>query len=257
MGIVYLAWNMSSGKSYVGKTTQGLTRRKSQHRHQAEKKLRRSHFHAAIRKYGWDSFRWAVIARCECHKGLFFAEQFLIKQLGTFNNGYNLSEGGQGAVGHKQSAETVAKKVSGRAGYRHSEETKRRLSIAAKNRSTIARKAISQRVMKWQKNNRKAVLKQIETLAKLNQGRKHTEEAKLNMKKADADRPPMSEATKRKLSIANSKPHGPLSEATKRKLAVTTANSWKRGHLTEAGRKKLQECGHKTAAIMTAKAAEK
>ena len=40
----------------------------------------------------------------------------------------NLTDGGDGTIGHKQSIEHIEKVQKARAGYRHSEETKRRIS---------------------------------------------------------------------------------------------------------------------------------
>jgi group I intron endonuclease len=58
-GIIYKATS-PSGKVYIGKTIKLLERRKSNHLH--DSKLFDCKFYRAISKYGFDNFKWEIIA---------------------------------------------------------------------------------------------------------------------------------------------------------------------------------------------------
>jgi hypothetical protein len=106
-------------KSYVGKTKRPK-RRNYDHfsiakegpvlpNGEINKKF--SAIHAAIRKYGIENTVFEVIATCledtnECAN---YCEKLLIKQYDSFNNGYNLTEGGDGGLGYIPSSGTNLK----------------------------------------------------------------------------------------------------------------------------------------------------
>lgn len=111
MAIIYKATNQTNGKSYVGYDSK-WPNRKQQHL-QAAKSGKDWIFERAIRKYGPDNFEWTVIKE----DATFEDEMFLIEKYDTFRNGYNMTLGGEGKLGHK-----------------HSEETKKLISEKAKQR---------------------------------------------------------------------------------------------------------------------------
>jgi group I intron endonuclease len=93
-GIIYLITNTVNGKQYVGQTTENLRRRWGRHIttaiRGAEWKLSR-----AIRKHGNQVF--SVVTVCKLPKEtLNEVEQFLISELNTINDGYNMVPGGYG-----------------------------------------------------------------------------------------------------------------------------------------------------------------
>lgn len=109
MALVYLLTNIENGKLYVGKTKSTLQHRWHQH-------LRDVHngstfaIHRAIRKYGKDAFTRRVLAEYPTEEEALVGEREWIEKLGTrVPNGYNLTEGGRGAVGFKHTEETKAK----------------------------------------------------------------------------------------------------------------------------------------------------
>lgn len=112
---VYIHTNMLNNKKYVGITSNIPEKRWAQgtaYKHNA-------HFTNAIEKYGWENFKHEIIAKNldeDIARGI---EIFLIYVYQTTNKkyGYNLSTGGEPMSGVK-----------------HSEETKRKMSIAAKNK---------------------------------------------------------------------------------------------------------------------------
>lgn len=112
--IIYIVTNRINGKQYVGQTIQRFSQRKVDHL----KKVRYNspyYFHNAMRKHGPDNFKWEIIAEGDCSpETLNLLEMHFIQLYDTFNNGYNLTLGGDG----------------GTLGYRHTEKTKKRMSKA-------------------------------------------------------------------------------------------------------------------------------
>lgn len=150
MGIIYKATNVINNKSYIGYTN-NLNKRKSDHLRKA--KVGGNYFHSALNKYGPNNFRWEILYESKDEEFcLTIMEPYLIKTYDTYQNGYNLTMGGDGILGHTHSAET-RQKMSKKAKQRpledwrlnllrenaqnmksrgHSEETKRKISKAHK-----------------------------------------------------------------------------------------------------------------------------
>ncbi len=94
MGYIYKITNKKSGKSYIGQTITPVAERMRKHISNAKHKQKITGIDAAIKKYGIDSFE--VETLCECpNDDLDFQEIYYIKKFDTFNNGYNLTAGGQ------------------------------------------------------------------------------------------------------------------------------------------------------------------
>jgi group I intron endonuclease len=112
--IIYLAENTINHKKYVGFTSKSLKHRINEHEKNA---LRNSEFifHRAIRKYGFDAFTWQILESNEdANYTLNVLEPKWIKESNSYyleGQGYNMTRGGEGAVGAKRSKETK-KKIS-------------------------------------------------------------------------------------------------------------------------------------------------
>lgn len=110
-GVIYLITNKLNGKKYVGQTN-NLERRINQHRHGDQ------YVDRAIRAHGWENFTVEVLKECENSAELDYWEKYFIKARNTRKpNGYNLTDGGEGILGHKHKPETIAllkKKHKGR-----------------------------------------------------------------------------------------------------------------------------------------------
>lgn len=152
--IVYKATNITNGKAYIGITRFSLKKRMSSHK-SASKKHNWT-FYKAIRKYGWDAFKWEVLRTCESYEELKIAEIEEIKKHNTMHHGgcgYNATAGGDGAVG-----------------LHVSDETRARLSIAGKGRivSQATREKLRD-IFKGRKNTwaRSGIKRSAETIAKL------------------------------------------------------------------------------------------
>lgn len=103
--IVYKATSKTSGKSYIGKTTNTLKQRIGEHVRKSKTSKHTNHFHNAIKKYGEDDFVWEVLDNCDDEEVLNILEIKYIKLHNTYNDGYNLSLGGEGQTGYKYTEE--------------------------------------------------------------------------------------------------------------------------------------------------------
>ena len=114
---VYLITNKENGKQYVGQTHYTLKHRWSEHvdwsKHSAKSK---SILHRAIKKCGTSSFSIETLHSCVTKEEMDFVEMFYIVLLNTRNPiGYNMTDGGEGIVGHVHSEETRKKIKKARA----------------------------------------------------------------------------------------------------------------------------------------------
>lgn len=122
MGLVYLVTNLVNDKKYVGKTTRTLEERKEEHLKVARYSADNVIFHRAIRKYNPENFEWKILKEVKDDRLLDSIERYYIHLYRTcirFDDahGYNLTTGGEGITG-----------------YQHTNETKRKISIAGKGR---------------------------------------------------------------------------------------------------------------------------
>lgn len=116
-GVIYCYHCIPTGKKYIGQT---IVEKKRQIQHRAHcKKGVDNKFYRAVRKYGWDLFIYGIIEEYNID---FLNEQevFYIDYYDTYRNGYNSTIGGEGV-----------------SGFSPSEETKKKQSISAKNRTDI------------------------------------------------------------------------------------------------------------------------
>ncbi len=95
--IIYKVTNIKNNKSYIGQTTQKFSIKKTQHI-RYDKHLQ-THFYRALKKYGKENFEWEIIEKCNSKNELDEMEYHYIKQYNSFNNGYNITMGGEGTLG--------------------------------------------------------------------------------------------------------------------------------------------------------------
>jgi len=98
---------------YVGKTAKTLEERIQGHL-DAFKYPRESNrnyvIYKAMRKYGWDSFKFEILDSAENEKELNEKEIHWIKELNSkIPNGYNMTDGGEGRLGTHHTEETREK----------------------------------------------------------------------------------------------------------------------------------------------------
>jgi len=194
----YLIQNKSNGKGYIGITTRSVNRRWYEHRfskNSCGKLLAK-----AIQKYGEESFEITVLASAIADvDSLKELEKQLIIQHNTIvPSGYNLTMGGDGVFGYKQSDKQKKRNGNLKRGVKHSEATRQKMHDAhlgeknhffGKVHSEETKKKISKTKNgcsgPWQGKERS-----IETRKKISNaligrvGHKHTDKSKLKLSKA-------------------------------------------------------------------------
>ena len=94
MGYIYKMTNLTNNKAYIGQTSTSLNARINKHFSKAKTQSNLTGIDAAIKKYGRENFLVEKI--CECpNEDLDVQEKYYIAKYDTFNNGYNLTIGGQ------------------------------------------------------------------------------------------------------------------------------------------------------------------
>jgi group I intron endonuclease len=191
--VVYLVTNAVSGKQYVGITRQKMQRRWRGHVHCARKGVTTA-LHAAIRKYGEDSFSVEVVASCLRREWAGAVEADFILQFRTKAPlGYNLTDGGDGVRGLSDEAiKRIAETIRGR---KHTKEAKALIGAASRSRP---------------RSQRERAL-----ISAAHRGKSLTEEhrAKLAAAKIGRKRPPRSETHKSRISDGLRRAHRRRREA--------------------------------------------
>jgi len=222
--LAYMVVNKTNGMGYVGITTRSIKRRWYEHVNQVNGSGK--YLHRAIEKYGADAFEVFPIASALGDvSNLKEIEKILIQQFETQSpNGYNLTLGGDGVFGYKQTPEQIEKSRQVHLGRKASEETKQKMIAAHTG-----------------ENNHFF-------------GRQHSEETKrrISESKKGCVGPwlgkPRSEETKKKLSEANKGISRPHTEESKRKISLAQKGR-KQKPVTEETRKKLSEASKKSWAL--------
>ena len=204
-GIIY-KYTSPSGKSYIGQTTRPEGRMEQHRRMQDD-----SAFHRAIKKYGFDNFKYEVLVtidledKQELKQKLDYFEKFYIRKYKTFENGYNETLGGGGNLGIKISEETRRKISESLKGRTLSEEQKRKLSEVNKGRKFGPMSEEQKRKLSEAHKGNKNRL-----------GHFHSEETKRKISEANKGRA-LSDETKRKISEAGK--GRTVSEETRQKIS--------------------------------------
>lgn len=172
MNFSYLITNTVTGKRYVGITSTSIERRWK--RHCADCKQPKTRLHRSMNKHGIGAFTINELGAYETWQDACNAERIFIQKLGTFgDNGYNMTQGGDGALGYRFSDDK--KKKFARFGIdnpfygrKHSDEVKHQMSESHK-RTKLSEENVEkqkQRAIKMSLNN---------------MGRKHSAESRKHM----------------------------------------------------------------------------
>ena len=109
---IYCITNKINGKCYVGQSI-NIEQRWKAHRTRpfcTNNSQYNSIFYRAIRKYGLENFIFTVLEECS-QDILNEREVFWIKKLDSYNNGYNLTEGGDSARTNSKLSEAEVKEI--------------------------------------------------------------------------------------------------------------------------------------------------
>lgn len=145
--IIYKATNLTNKKVYIGKTKYTLEYRKGEHIYFAMKSPQQSYFYYALRKWGQKNFIWETIDSAITNEEASEKEIYWISYYRNMEPGvYNLTRGGEGIVGYKQSEELIRRRVESRKWYKHSEETREKIrkKRIGKNHTEESKKKMSE-----------------------------------------------------------------------------------------------------------------
>lgn len=98
--VVYKTTNLVNGKVYVGQDS----------KNNPDYLGSGTIIKRAIKKYGVENFKKEILELCNSKEEMDEKEKYWIKELKTIKHGYNISEGGNGCLGCKQSDETKQKR---------------------------------------------------------------------------------------------------------------------------------------------------
>jgi group I intron endonuclease len=177
--IIYKATNLIDGKIYIGKYYQNNLYRRMQS-HINSSKRPKYYLHRAMSFHGTDNFTWEIIDYASNQEDLKALEIKYIKQFNSFGvGGYNMTKGGDGIHG-----------------FKHSEETKKKLSIINTGKKVPNRK-----------KPRPFSPTHLQKLSETSKGRPRSPETRLKNSLANKGRkhPPHSDEIKRLMSEAQKK----------------------------------------------------
>lgn len=96
MGYIYIITNKNNDKVYIGQTSRTIEARWKEHLLSCQDEVKRHYkLYAAMNKYGLESFSIGKIEQCDSEK-LNEREQYWISRFDSYNNGYNMTIGGDG-----------------------------------------------------------------------------------------------------------------------------------------------------------------
>jgi len=143
MGVIYKITNLVNDKSYIGQTN-NFDRRKIEHFSEAVRQTQyNSKFYNAVRKYGWENFKWEVLYENVSIEKLDLAEICAIYVHDSFYEGYNSTTGGESGFKSLETREKMSQiaklsflkgRVVWNKGVPRTEETKKKISQANKGR---------------------------------------------------------------------------------------------------------------------------
>lgn len=96
MGYIYLITNTINNKKYVGQTSRSIQERWKEHCRSAVYHKEKALYRAFL-KYGINNFTIQEIENCD-NEILSTREQYWIKYYDSYNNGYNMTMGGEGTI---------------------------------------------------------------------------------------------------------------------------------------------------------------
>lgn len=135
MAAVYSITHAETERQYIGVTSRCVETRWNEHRFEARRQRHGTHFYRALRKYGPEAFDFKVEATLPTFDEAKIAERILIAML---NPAFNITAGGDGMLGYRHTAESRARMSAARKGkqpttlgLKASPETRAKMSASA------------------------------------------------------------------------------------------------------------------------------
>lgn len=191
--LIYLATNLINGKKYVGQTVRSLSVRIIEHKNE-----KTTAFSRALRKYGLQSFTFAIIDHSDSIETLNEKEKYWIRIHNSLSpHGYNIAIGGKNHAGYTRSAEAIEKTRQTMIGRKHSAETKLKMRLAAlgKPKSDAMKEKLRNRTVSQETKNkisksltgRKLSNELVERIRIGHIGHRHSEETKMKISVANKE----------------------------------------------------------------------
>lgn len=201
LGLIYGIYHKASNRWYIGQTIRSLQCRWEEHL--KEINFSKSHLNLALKKYGVGAFELQVIESNIPESRLDERERYYIQKYDSYHHGFNCTLGGQGVHG-----------------YKHTEETKSRIS-----------KSVAAGSHLWNTPERAAKIKAAQ------KGRKFTEEhlqrireAASRNKRFGADNPfggrRHTESAKKQMSLSSTKNQIQRISKSDNSVLETYSNQW-------------------------------
>jgi group I intron endonuclease len=147
--VIYKIVNNTNGKIYVGQTVNLYDRYKRHKRSLAEADEHNRPLVSAFKKYGFENFSFMILENIDCDtKKITEREQYWMDKFQSCrkSNGYNACPAAGSPFGYKHSDETKAKVSAASKRRRHTDETKKKMSEIQKGKviSAETRRKISE-----------------------------------------------------------------------------------------------------------------
>ena len=241
----YIITNILNKKQYVGITSKTVDHRWKVHLSDAKhtNSEYKSHLHNALNKYGENNFIIKLIATKNTWKEICNWEIKTIQKLNTKTpNGYNLTDGGEGALGIKRTEKFKKKASTNKIKYYKDPEKRKEQSIRLKKERNTPKFKKEQSIRSksfWQNQDYKE--KTIDGLQKRWKDPSMRKKHKKAIRKATIENPKwMKENTKKNKELAtNPEWKNKVSEGLKKALSnpekkkervIRTKIYWKEGH---------------------------
>lgn len=92
---IYKITNTINNKIYIGVTSRAIEERFAEHKSRIEER-NNIHLYQAMEKYGRENFIIEIIDTANTNEEMFEKEKYYIKLYDSYNNGYNMTLGGEG-----------------------------------------------------------------------------------------------------------------------------------------------------------------
>jgi len=140
---IYKITNTVNNKIYIGFSSRNPMDRWYNHQRCAINSKKNTHLYNAMRKYGLNNFQFDIIYQSnDCTHTHKIMENYFIVEYRTYVgfpdcNGYNMTLGGEGAVGRVDTPETTTKRSTAKIGKKRASmtlEQKAKISASKKNK---------------------------------------------------------------------------------------------------------------------------